>query len=175
MSTNRAEFEEFRTKLKNSWQRLVIVDVDSEGKQVEIRRTVATRHRFHNSAIISSVASLPCRCHWSEAAAWYHGFRYGYNQLLTDSPDIDHDDNTDVISKLEKLKLYLYFNHDSEEEPTRFYIVSDDGRISRWEDGTALDGFLPDDDRIPTYHTIGEVERWLEGRLYGIAERKRDK
>ena len=165
---NRAEFDEFRTQLKNSWQRLVLVDVDNEGKQVEIRRTVTTDRRY-NTAIFSYPASLACRCHWSEAAAWCHGFRYGYDHLRSNPPNGAHDDNTDVISKLEKLKMYLYFDRESKEEPARFYIVSYDGRIPRWEDGTALDGFLPDN-KIPTYHTIGEVERWWEGRKVGCTE-----
>jgi hypothetical protein len=167
------QFEEFRTRLKNSWQRLVIIDADSEGKQVEIRSTEVASHRRLSTAIYCYAASLACRCHWSEAAAWCHGFRYGSGHRPSHPPESALDENADVISKLEELNLYLYFDRDSK-EPTRFHIVSYEGHVPRWEDGTALDSFPPDN-KIPTYQTTGEVERWLEGRLYGIAEQKKDK
>ena len=166
---NRIDFDKFRAKLEYPF---MLIDVDSKSEQVEIRRIRSASHRRYNRTIFNYASSLACRCHWSEASAWCHGFRYGYDESLSNLSDSDQDDNADVIEKLEKLNLYLYFDRNAK-EPAKFHVVSNENNGPRWENRTLLGDSPPEN--TPTYRTLSEVERWWEGRLYGIAEQKRDK
>lgn len=155
----RAEFEEFRSRLHNDYQ-FVIIDVDSKGDEVAIcRKSVASNLRIGINSF-SYASSLICRCHWSEVQAWYHGYEYGLRR--TDKQDIIHKKNN-TVEKLEELELHLK----TSEEPTQFHIVKNDYGDIQWEIGKL--GQSPPEG-TPTYRTLSEVERWLEGRLYGIAK-----
>ena len=163
---NRTDFENFRTQLQSSWERLVVIDADSKGKEVEIRKRGALHRRIGGDSF-EYVSSLVCRCHWSEAPAWYNGFKFGL-QVHRSDPTDNLDDDADVIKRLEALGMYLSFDKKSEEP--KFHIIVNSHGPAAWEDGT-LSSFVPEN--TPTYRTSSEIERWLEGRLYGIAERKK--
>ena len=160
----KADFEDFRLHLhRRDGEDFVIIDVDSEGEQVEIRQKGRSSDLYGKDPFIY-VSTFISRCHWSETEAWYHGHQYGIAAHRYDPKEVFHStksEREDTIEKLKELGLWLEPNS---ENSRQFYVVRRSAPANRvyYECDTREDS--------PTYETLSQIERWLDGRLFGIAE-----
>ena len=151
------DFDELRKKLAHTGF-LTIIDVDSKGDQVAICRRTRGAIQMGPGVYGDHVTSFICKCHWSEVEAWYQGYMKGHRY----SPQKITSDGEDTMEKLKEFNLLLIPN---QEKPKQFYIAEnyDNGRVC-YEDIVQGDH--------PTFETLSQVDRWLEGRLYGLKERQ---
>ena len=153
----KADYEKLRDHI-NANTDIVVMYADRKEEKVTINKK-KTENQFVNTPF---VASHICTCHWADVQACINGYHYArrYGSHLT----LDSSTGEATIERLEDLGFCLTPDPD---DCNRFHIYARESNGWLVHEG----GTMGKPNEIYAYSYMSQVECWLKGLLYGIAER----